>query len=124
MTFLGLNVVERVVREVGTVLRFVELCDHQVIADRGNLVLQLHVVGDLTGAVNGMLVVTTKENINQKPRMFPSVVTYLVSYETVRLHRVVRKYVCHIQLQHGGNGFLYVLRPLALITLEFYALQL
>lgn len=33
VTLLGLNVVECLVREVGTVLRFVELCDHQVIAE-------------------------------------------------------------------------------------------
>lgn len=43
----------------------------------------MNIISYLASTVDGFLVVTTKENIKENLRVFPSVVTYLVSYETM-----------------------------------------
>lgn len=86
MTFLRLGMAMLMMNEMRAVLRLVHLRDYEDIFRCILFVFRVHVVGYLTAAMDGVLVVTTKENINQNPRMFPSVVTYLFTDETVRCH--------------------------------------
>lgn len=64
MTFLTLGMVEDTLDEVAAVLEVVHFRDHKDVG--GFLVrrdFRMDVIGDLAGAVDGVLVVTTKENI-------------------------------------------------------------
>lgn len=83
MTLLGIKMAHLLVSKTSTILRFVNLRNDEFFV-RSYMVQWMNIISYLASTVNGVLVVTTKENINEKSQiMFPSVVTYLVSYETV-----------------------------------------
>lgn len=84
----------------------------------------MYVISHLAVAMNGVLVVTTKENISQNPRMFPSVVTYLVSHETMWFYRSLNVNINQVQLKHRYDGLFHIFRPSRLIYHEFHTLKL
>lgn len=128
MTLLALKMIENTLNEVAAVHQIVHLCDHEAVdVLRIHRVLRVNIVDDLAGTVDGVLVVTTKENILKQTRfcwMFPSVVTYLMRNEAVRLHRGLYLDVSQIQLHHRGDSLLDVSGPSALGFGHFNALEL
>lgn len=82
VTFLRIKMAHLVVRKTSTILRFVNLCNDEFFV-RSYMVQWMNIISYLASTVDGFLVVTTKENIKENLRVFPSVVTYLVSYETM-----------------------------------------
>lgn len=128
MTPLALDMIEDTLNEVAAVSQVVHFRDHEDISVFWVCrVLRMNVVGDFAGTVDGVLVVTTKENILKQTRfcwMFPSVVTYLMSDETMRLHRGLHMNVGQIQLQHRGDTLLDVSGPTALGFRHFNSLEL
>lgn len=63
MTLLAFNMIEDTLNEVTAVHQIVRFMDYEDIVVRW--VFRTNVVGDLAGAVNSFLVVTTKENIRR-----------------------------------------------------------
>lgn len=64
MTHLTLVVIEDTLNEVTAVLHIVHFHDHEDVGVfRIRRDLRVNIIGDLTGTVDGVLVVTTKENI-------------------------------------------------------------
>lgn len=128
VALLALEMIEDTLNEVAAVHQIVHLCDHKDVGVlRIHRVLRVNIVGDLAGTVDGVLVVTTKENILKQTRfcwMFPSVVTYLMRDETVRLHRGLYLDVSQIQLHHRSDTLLHVSGPTALDFGHFNALEL
>lgn len=102
VTLFALEVIEDTLNEMATVSQIVHFCHHEgvgVLWIRRDF--RVNIIGDSTDTVDGVLVVTTKENILKQTRfcwMFPSVVTYLMRDETVRLHRGLHLDVSQIQL--------------------------
>lgn len=99
--------VRLVVRETSTILRFLNLRNYEFFV-RSYMVQWMNIISYLASTVNCFLVVTTKENIKENLRVFPSVVTYLVSYETVRFHRCLNTNISHVQLKHGNDTLFHV----------------
>lgn len=127
MTLLALDVIEDTLNEVAAVHQVMHLRDHEDGTFRIHHVLRMNIVGDLAGTVDSILVVTTKENILKQTRfcwMFPSVVTYFMGDETMRLHRSLHLDVGQIQLHHRGDTLLDVSGPTALGFRHFNALEL
>lgn len=63
VTFLAFDVIENALNKVAAVPQVVLFCDHKIGGFRIHRVRRVNVVGDLAGTVDGVLVVTTKENI-------------------------------------------------------------
>lgn len=63
MTFLAFGVVEDTLDEVAAIHEVMQLRDHEVGGFRMHRDFRLNIVGDVAGAVDSVLVVTTKENI-------------------------------------------------------------
>jgi len=118
--------IEDTLNEVAAVLQIVHFRHHEDISVF-HRILRMNIVGDVTGTVDSVLVVTTKENILKQTRfcwMFPSVVTYLMGDETVWLHWSLHLDVGQIQLQHRGHTLFDVPGPTALGFRYFDALEL
>lgn len=65
MTLLALDMIEDTLNEVAAVPQIVHFRHHEDISviHRIDMILRMNIVGDLAGTVDGVLVVTTKENI-------------------------------------------------------------
>lgn len=125
LTFVTFNMIKLVVFEVRTVHGIVELCNHELFARCClHFVHWLYVIRHFAIAMNGNLVVTTKENINQNPRMFPSVVTYLLRYKTMCFYWALNMHLIQVQLKHRDDTLLHVLRPSWFIFCKFHAFEL
>lgn len=108
---------------MSTILRFVNFRNNEFFV-RSYMVQWMNIISHLTSTVNGFLVVTTKENIKENLRVFPSVVTYLVSYETMRFYRSLNSNISHVQLKHGNDTLFYVSWPSWLVFHKFYTFKL
>lgn len=63
VTFFAFDVIKDTLNKVAAVFKIMQFRDHKVGSFRIYRVRRVNIVSDLTGTVNSILVVTTKENI-------------------------------------------------------------